>query len=532
MGISSVANLVPVLIIMFGLHSANTFYNICYPTFPEFDQQHRPVPRFGPHVKDNSTLTVQLTARRDGSRRETKLAEHQFVYNWDHFEGVDIPITVNVSRSLMDSQRDANIWLHASVLFKGQEVANARGRLVKYITKPEVRPKSYLGTGVVCEAPKEVSFAGSDLVAKGIPKLQVQLVHDTMHYPPPWAQGTYQPRLYVDEFWLTNDALISLNGTEQDKFTSQVSFQLMSSARWRFQMHMEQALAQNAAIFGEDSEEMLQMRDLMANTDPLLLIVTMITSFLHMIFEYLAFKADVNFWKQTDGDVIHKFISIKSIVAGIFCQIVLIMYLHDEQSNLLVLAISGVAILVDVWKVRRVMQVHWIFVCYVIPIPSLENKHRKIASTKKGKDGAQEEQSSDFDGQACKWLGLSLLPIVVCYSAYSFTYDCHRSYYSFVLSCSAALVYTLGFVLMTPQLFINYKLKSVAHLPWRRFVYRAINTFIDDLFSFIIRMPTMHRLSCFRDDAVFIVYLWQRWVYPVDKDRSYDEDDGEHQKKD
>ena len=82
--------------------------------------------------------------------------------------------------------------------------------------------------------------------------------------------------------------------------------------------------------------------------------------------------------------------------------------------------------------------------------------------------------------------------------AYSFTYDCHRSYYSFVLSCSAALVYTLGFVLMTPQLFINYKLKSVAHLPWRRFVYRAINTFIDDLFSFIIRMPTMHRLSCFR----------------------------------
>ena len=63
----------------------------------------------------------------------------------------------------------------------------------------------------------------------------------------------------------------------------------------------------------QDSEEMLQMRDLMANTDPLLLIVTMITSFLHMIFEYLAFKADVNFWKQTDGDVIHKFISIKSI---------------------------------------------------------------------------------------------------------------------------------------------------------------------------------------------------------------------------
>ena len=39
---------------------------------------------------------------------------------------------------------------------------------------------------------------------------------------------------------------------------------------------------------------------------------------------------------------------------------------------------------------------------------------------------------------------------------------------------------------MTPQLFINYKLKSVAHLPWRMMTYKALNTFIDDIFAFII----------------------------------------------
>jgi len=86
------------------------------------------------------------------------------------------------------------------------------------------------------------------------------------------------------------------------------------------------------------------------------------------------------------------------------------------------------------------------------------------------------------------------------------------------------MVYALGFALMTPQLFINYRMKSVANLPWRRFVYRAINTFIDDLFSFIIKMPTMHRMSCFRDDIVFVVYLYQRHIYPVDKNRNFDED--------
>lgn len=37
--------------------------------------------------------------------------------------------------------------------------------------------------------------------------------------------------------------------------------------------------------------------------------------------------------------------------------------------------------------------------------------------------------------------------------------------------------------------------------------YKALNTFIDDLFAFIIKMPTMHRLACFRDDVIFFIYL-------------------------
>jgi hypothetical protein len=50
-------------------------------------------------------------------------------------------------------------------------------------------------------------------------------------------------------------------------------------------------------------------------------------------------------------------------------------------------------------------------------------------------------------------------------------------------------------------------------------MYKAFNTFIDDVFSFIITMPTSHRIACFRDDIVFFVYLYQRWLYPVDHAR-------------
>ena len=66
--------------------------------------------------------------------------------------------------------------------------------------------------------------------------------------------------------------------------------------------------------------------------------------------------------------------------------------------------------------------------------------------------------------------------------------------------------------------------------------YKALNTFIDDLFAFVIKMPTMYRLGCFRDgksnktcsvifkralllDIIFFIYLYQRYIYPVDRTR-------------
>ncbi|XP_056695855.1 uncharacterized protein [Spinacia oleracea] len=40
---------------------------------------------------------------------------------------------------------------------------------------------------------------------------------------------------------------------------------------------------------------------------------------------------------------------------------------------------------------------------------------------------------------------------------------------------------------------------SVAHMPWHQMTYKFLNTIIDDLFAFVIKMPKLHRLSVFRD---------------------------------
>jgi hypothetical protein len=151
-------------------------------------------------------------------------------------------------------------------------------------------------------------------------------------------------------------------------------------------------------------------------------------------------------------------------------------------------------------------------------------------------------ETEKHDQVAFRYLSFLLFPLLIGYAIYSLVYEQHKSWYSFVIGTLVGFVYTfgikivyllLGFIAMTPQLYINYKLKSVAHMPWKTFMYKALNTFIDDLFAFIIKMPTLHRLACLRDDVIFLIYLYQRWIYPEDKTRANEFGQvAEHEKKD
>ncbi len=34
---------------------------------------------------------------------------------------------------------------------------------------------------------------------------------------------------------------------------------------------------------------------------------------------------------------------------------------------------------------------------------------------------------------------------------------------------------------------------------------------------FFIKMPTMYRIGCFPDDIIFLIYLYQRYMYSIDR---------------
>lgn len=82
-------------------------------------------------------------------------------------------------------------------------------------------------------------------------------------------------------------------------------------------------------------------------TDPILFAVTAIVSCLHSLFEFLAFKNDIQFWNGKE-DV--EGISVKTIYMNIIMSFIITLYLFDNETSLLILVPQALAIGIDVWK--------------------------------------------------------------------------------------------------------------------------------------------------------------------------------------
>uniref|UniRef100_A0A663LLT2 Lipid scramblase CLPTM1L n=1 Tax=Athene cunicularia TaxID=194338 RepID=A0A663LLT2_ATHCN len=236
-------------------------------------------------------------------------------------------------------------------------------------------------------------------------------------------------------------------------------------------------------LLGFSEKDADEVKGIFVDTNLYFLALTFFVAAFHLLFDFLAFKNDINFWKKKRSMI---GTSTKAVLWRCFSTVVIFLFLLDERTSLLVLIPAGIGAVIELWKLKKAlkMTIKW------------QGLRPRI--------------------QAMKYLSYLLYPLCIGGAGYSLLNVKYKRYLFHIFSSG---VYAFGFLFMLPQLFVNYKMKSVAHLPWKAFTYKAFNTFIDDIFAFIITMPTSHRLACFRDDVVFLVYLYQRWLYPVDKSR-------------
>lgn len=329
----------------------------------------------------------------------------------------------------------------------------------------------------------------------------------------------YYPVLFTNTFWQLKKHMTELNDTVT---TLPLNVKLNNLANWKFNLYasMEENIRSNtaAAASGQkspgsgDGSEMEMFKEILIDSNSYLLGITAIVSVFHMIFEMLAFKNDVSHWRKKKDNV---GTSVRTILANVVMQSIIFLYLMDNNENTswMILFGQGMGIAIEAWKITKSVNVR------VRPTAPGSLLPYSVVFEDKHVLSETEKKTEEYDQIAFKYLYMVAIPLLLAYAVYSVMYDSHKSWYSFIITTLVGSVYAYGFLMMVPSLYINYRLKSVAHMPGRAMTYKFLNTFIDDLFAFTIKMPTLHRLATLRDDVIFFVYLYQTWMYKVDYSR-------------
>ncbi|KAI9294779.1 cleft lip and palate transmembrane 1 [Neoconidiobolus thromboides FSU 785] len=349
-------------------------------------------------------------------------------------------------------------------------------------------------------------------------KIQLELIIDRTRYPKDRIPNDilphlpminperreYLPIFYFNEIGLRRDHYIPLNQTLPPKqIEIEFGFRLANLGMFRIHQHFSNAFigfqSEHSPIKISD-KDVDNMRQMFFEVSPTLLALTMLASLLHMLFDFLAFKADVTHWRNK-GSLAGA--SKSAIIMSSLSSTLTVLYLFDQRKDTsnLILGGSIVSALVEFYKLYRVFRLR-------------QKDTKKISKKEKEFRAKAEKEATEVDQLVLKYTLLFSIPLVAAYAIYTLKNYKYVSFYSWGLEAVMALTYLLGFINMLPQVVINYRVKSVEAVPLSAFFYKAINTFVDDLFVMVIPMPTLARLAAFRDDLIFFVFLYQWYKYP------------------
>jgi hypothetical protein len=319
-----------------------------------------------------------------------------------------------------------------------------------------------------------------------------------------WNTTTYAPMMYVDELSLQRSAQIELASPQDKKPPFQLQVKLGSLSPILDSMNRQVHTAFGSVESMLPGEELDEIRYFLQDERLYRFALTQIISYVHMWFDYLAFQSEIQFYRGRQN---LSGVSASSVISRFICSAIILLYLLDGGGTSWVVLFSLCSsCAIEAWKVWKLLR------------PTLKQSFPFVSIRQL--QTAQEQETAGYDRIASTNLAMILYPLVIGWSLYALQHYEYKSWYSWLISNLANAVYTFGFISLCPQLYVNYRMKSVAHLPWKVFMYKIFNTFVDDAFAWLIEMPLKHRLMTLRDDVVFVMFLVQVYLYRVDKTRT------------
>ena len=142
----------------------------------------------------------------------------------------------------------------------------------------------------------------------------------------------YLPILFVDELTMRLRDLRVVNSTDTNS-DIEVIYKPISFGKLRLFLQFSGALGSMHGM-GFTDKDTDEVKGIFADTNLVLLLITFAVSAVHLLFDFLAFKSDVSFWR---GKKTVEGLSRKTILWRAFSQTVIFFYLMDEETSLLVL---------------------------------------------------------------------------------------------------------------------------------------------------------------------------------------------------
>jgi len=263
---------------------------------------------------------------------------------------------------------------------------------------------------------------------------------------------------------------------------------------------------------GLQEEDFAEVKKIFTQHGLFRILMEYLFGFLHVYLGTMAFKNDIGFWKKTNSS---RGLSASGVITRWLMQGIILLNLYNYPNiSSIVLIMNFTSLAIEAWKVTKILKATVVW-------GRAQGGGFFPITFQRQEQNEQELETDRYDSECFKVLSVILFPILIAFGIYDLRISLHASWWSWFITNAAYGVYMAGFIFMIPQLYINYKLKSVAHMPWRSMVYKTFNTFVDDIFAFfIVDTPISYRLATFRDDIVFIAFLYQMWAYRTDYTRA------------
>jgi hypothetical protein len=237
-------------------------------------------------------------------------------------------------------------------------------------------------------------------------------LHDYMRFT---SDQRYLPIVYVDELSVMLRHLEPID-IDSKEMPLEINYSPISIGKMRMWISMYSSLSTMRAL-GFSDKDLDEVKGIFADTNLYFLGLTFIVSAFHLLFDFLAFKNDISYWKERKNMA---GLSSRSVAWRCFSQLVIFVYLLDENTSLLVTVPAGIATVIEVWKVRKAfkIQVHW---------------SGFIPTLKFGDISDIEKETEKLDSEAMKYLMYLLYPLVVIGAVYSLVYLQYKSWYSWII---------------------------------------------------------------------------------------------------